>query len=315
MAGSSRCSRFSAKPTQCPEKSPEVAGDAVVNSTGSTLPNIYHIVFDAYSGRTFPAMSEVVDLREYLNDFTYFPKAMAHYPFTDLSVPSYLTGKTYRSGSVIELQTEAKIGGLSEMLRQAGCKTSSYSPNRTRFWSHSNASQVYATSDEFQEQVGKTFMLVSAVRATPEPLRQEVHAMMSRYLWNGENAYSHYKRLSVPLVEKFLQDEPDRAPNGHYNYVHLILPHGPYVRSGDCSIQEETSYFEQAECATRLMARIVEKLKEMERYNSSIIVFQSDHGEISDAKAGNPIEELPLAVQAEYDQLGHNLTSVEFLGY
>lgn len=290
------------------------ASTVVASDVETRRPNIYHVVFDAYSGRSFRAMSELVMLHEELKDFTYFPRAMAHYPYTDLSVPSYLTGKTYKSGSLKKYQSEAKTGGLSELLRKSGYKTASYSPNRTRFWSHSNATQVYATSDEFQGQVGKTFMLVAAVRAAPEFFRQEVHTTISKYLWDGENAYSHYKKLSVPLVEKFLLDEKERADHGHYNYVHLILPHGPYVRSGDCSIEEVTSYLEQAECATRLMKLIVAELKELDRYNNSIIVFQSDHGSIWEPTTNNPIDQFPPTIEAEYRRLGHFISPEDFLG-
>ena len=300
---------FNASPQIEATVSPAIA----IGSPNQALPNIYHVVFDAYSGRTFPAMADALSLDNEFRGFTYFPHAMAHYPSTDLSIPSYLTGSTYKTGSVREYQLKAKNGGLSEHLRLAGYQTSSYSPNRTRFWSHNTASQIYATSDEYQKQVEKTFMLVSAVRAAPEFLRQEIHGLMSSYLWNGENAYSHYRLLSVPLVEKFLEDEEQRSDQGHYNYVHLILPHGPYVRNGDCSISDQTSYLAQAECASRIMKLITDRLKTLGRYDSSIIVFQSDHGSAWRPDQSSAIESFPLDVDKAYAELGHTLESDEFL--
>ncbi|MGI9394547.1 MAG: sulfatase-like hydrolase/transferase, partial [Boseongicola sp.] len=224
----------------------------------------------------------------------------AQYPFTGLSVPSYLTGKIYRTGSLKDFQLEAKTGGLSEILRQAGYSTASYSPNRTGFWSHNNASRIFATSDAFKGDVEKTFALVSAVRAAPEPLRMDVQHFVSRVLWGGQNDYSYYGRKSVPLMEQFLADEEGRSGEGHYNYVHLLLPHPTFIWSGDCVIEGQTNYLEQAECASRLMKRFIAKLKDLGRYENSIILLHSDHGSRLDSDSANPVTTFTQQVKSAY---------------
>ena len=90
--------------------------------------------------------------------------------------------------------------------------------------------------------------------------------------------YALYKRLSVPLFRQFLDEEPRRAATGRYVYLHVILPHPPFVWSADCTYVEPSSYREQTLCATRLMAEMVDTLKRLGRYDDSLVIFQSDHG-------------------------------------
>jgi hypothetical protein len=91
--------------------------------------------------------------------------------------------------------------------------------------------------------------------------------------------YRFYKRLSVPLVDQFLADEPGKSSSGRYTYVHTILSHGPYVWNSKCGPSpRKSSYRKQAKCATLLMKKIVQQLKQLGRTEYSVIIFQSDHG-------------------------------------
>jgi phosphoglycerol transferase MdoB-like AlkP superfamily enzyme len=61
----------------------------------------------------------------------------------------------------------------------------------------------------------------------------------------------------------------------------LILPHFPYVLEEDCSFDpkgERTSPLKQSRCTNQLIIEFVELLKELGRFDNSLIVIQSDHG-------------------------------------
>ncbi len=244
------------------------------------LPNVYQVVFDGYSSLMFERAAAKIKLAEQLQGFTFFKNNMSNYIVTDASVPSFLTGHFFKGGSYKAFQNEAKTGGMRAALEKAGYDISIYAPNRSRFWMYDNASYVY-TSESIAKSNWTRLAQIVLVRAAPEPLRPKA-LDWSRSLFgkNGESgAYGYYKRLSVPLMSKFLSDESNRSDGGHYVYIHLILPHAPFVWTGsDCSLTSGSSYAGQVECATKLMSMFVSKLKELGRYEDSLVILQSDHG-------------------------------------
>ena len=50
----------------------------------------------------------------------------------------------------------------------------------------------------------------------------------------GFSGYGFYKRLSVPLIRQFLGEEREHDDTGRYIYLHVVLPHGPYVWDSAC---------------------------------------------------------------------------------
>ena len=63
-------------------------------SAGKRLPNIYHIIFDAYQSDIFSTIL-TEKLRKELAGFRYLPKATAIYSYTTWSVPSVFVGGKY----------------------------------------------------------------------------------------------------------------------------------------------------------------------------------------------------------------------------
>jgi hypothetical protein len=279
------------------------------NQYGDETPivgNVYHIVFDGYSGLRFPDTVEQLELSQMMSGFTFFENTLANYHMTDASVPSFLHGEFYSGGSFIEWQREAKSGGLRRVLQESGFSIEVYSPDHARFWMFDGASiaktsqdisrSFFRGSDEFR------LAQVTLVRLAPNLLRQEAFWSSDR-LWgyiiallnNVENPgsfshYGYYKRLSVPLARQFLEGEPSRESTGRYVYLHIVLPHQPFVWDSDCNYSGQTSYDAQTLCATRLMGEIIETLKSLDHYNNSLIIFQSDHG-YHGAEAGQLIPE------------------------
>jgi hypothetical protein len=74
----------------------------------------------------------------------------------------------------------------------------------------------------------------------------------------------------------FLREEETLPSKGRYTYVHLIIPHFPFVLNQDCSYDgdyEITGPLEQSLCATSLIVRLVECLKGLGRFDESIVLL------------------------------------------
>jgi len=63
--------------------------------------------------------------------------------------------------------------------------------------------------------------------------------------------------------------------------IHLVLPHSPEVLTADCSYDvagSESTQLDQAGCATKLLVDFVERLKELGRFDNSLVIAHADHG-------------------------------------
>jgi hypothetical protein len=235
-----------------------------------------------------------LELSQKMSGFTVFENTLANYQITDPSVPSFLHGKFYRGGSFKDWQLEAKVGGVRKVLQDSGFSIEAYVPDRARFWMYDGASSVATSRDislsYFQGSDEFRLAQIAMVRLAPTMLRQEMFWASDRlfgyvmaFLNDVENPGTfsqsgYYRRISVPLVQQFLEEERTKESNGRYVYLHVVLPHQPFVWNANCNYADQGSYHEQALCATRLMGEIIETLNSLDRYSNSLVIIQSDHG-------------------------------------
>lgn len=267
---------------------------AVPQAAPSALPNVYHVVFDAYSSLVFEASLDRTGLRDGMAGFTFYRDNLANYVATAGSAPSYLTGTFYEGGDFAAWQEAARTGGIRRTLQDAGYELSLYVPDRSRYWAYPGAGMV-RTSREisrgfFASAAAFQLAQVSLVRVTPNPLRREtLDGTEALFGWivaslngvddlGGISGVEFYKRFSVPLVEQFLAEEAARPATGQYVYIHVILPHAPFTWSADCEYSDGSDFTAQTDCATRLMGRMIARLAELGRLEGSLVLFQSDHG-------------------------------------
>ena len=88
---------------------------------------------------------------------------------------------------------------------------------------------------------------------------------------------------SVYNFRQMLADEAERPGQGQYVYVHAHLPHGPYTLARDCRPYTEEPaalqrFLGQSTCGIGLVNELLAKLKELGRFDDSLIVVHSDHG-------------------------------------
>lgn len=90
--------------------------------------------------------------------------------------------------------------------------------------------------------------------------------------------------LAQPVVsrlglERLLEAEPRLPARGRYTFVHLLLPHSPYVLRRDCSQGAlPTDLAQQTECTLRLVGRFLGTLRGLGRLHDSVVVIHGDHG-------------------------------------
>jgi arylsulfatase A-like enzyme len=87
----------------------------------------------------------------------------------------------------------------------------------------------------------------------------------------------------MDTLDQLVAEEPMREPGGQYVFVHLIMPHGPYLRDNTCRYvgprePSPEAVDAQYECALATIDRINQTLSRLQRYDESLIIIHSDHG-------------------------------------
>ncbi len=289
-------------------RNPDPGASRVSQNVPAKLPNIYHFCFDGYSSLLFQRHAEMHGLKDEFNGFVFFPLNLANYIQTRDSLPSFLTGRLSPGLSIMNFLINVKRTGLRRTLQDAGYQIVLYLPNNAGFWSYYNPSYLRTADQLAEEQSDQTsagrLATIAFVRAAPTLLKQET-LLASNTVFQGASLAHPLLPLmrawSVPLVEAFLADEADRPASGQYVYVHPIIPHMPDLYDADCRLGK-SNYAAQANCAALLMKKIVQRLKDLGRYENSIIIFQSDHGwHLKSDPAVSPFTPFPKEIAGRLD--------------
>lgn len=265
---------------------PEATATAPPPDPPGTGPNVYHLVFDTYHGPLFlPSVSRMGVTRAF-DGFLLYPETRANYLHTNYSFPSFMTGTFYREGeSLAEWRTTFRSEGLLATAYRAGHEISTYTRSPAtghRLASHATKPDVRARSQRF------LLADLWLMRALPNFLQRELYGdgrgLLTRTFLRPEEAGVGRDVMgSLELMDRLIADEAARPSRGQYVFVHLMIPHAPFVLDQDCAyapLLGKRTPWPQTLCATRLMVRFLDRLRELGRYDDAVIVIQSDHGQL-----------------------------------
>lgn len=220
--------------------------------------------------------------REVFSGFTNFEQTYANYLGTDASLPSMFQGNFFKGGQYDTYQKLARTGGIRAEFLRAGYVVSTYTPDNNRFWAFDDAhfkqtSRALSGVSPSFAQIAELGQVV-VVRALPAPLRLVGLSIYGRLF--PFSMYGSYRANAIPLIDSFSKQEINRPATGQYVYLHVILPHGPFLHTSDCerTVVGQTSYSSQIVCAVRMMAHIIRAIRATDHFDNSLIIFSSDHG-------------------------------------
>lgn len=263
-------------------------------ATGNSGPNIYQFVFDGMRSDMFDPAREAAAFP----GFSHYPDNRANYVATDASLPSMFTGRFFEGGSFRAFQAQARAGGYRTALANAGYRASLYTPDRNRFWWLDTVHNP-VTAQDMRRAVNdpsgwKMLLQTGLVEAAPPGLKRPFLEMTR--LWWRWGVYNSYKQ-ETGLLDRFLIDEAKRPPRGQYVYFHIMIPHPPYSLDADCR-PAKTDYTTLAGCTRTMMRRIAQTLAKQGKLESSLVIFQGDHGFHADESNLPPTREaMPVTVR------------------
>lgn len=276
--------------------------------------NVYHIVLDEMQTDAALLFLEDEGAKSNFSGFTLFRYNISNYLYTRASFASYMTGSLYSKGSFRRWYKRFKQQGLLKELYKKGYRITMYSARSQ--WKNPYAAEFKSLQKIYEEETRTSkafyndFTQIWLARITPNVLSNEALSsgkklgqwVFERFkIRESDDTFPRIKDLnrswfpvkisegiepfsSVLMLNRFIDNEKKRSPDGEYVYIHAILPHGPYIFNEDYEYKPELrakrafGYYSQVKCALNLAAEFLEELKHLGRYDSSTIVIHSDTG-------------------------------------
>lgn len=283
-------------------KAAEQAGSRAggeVNTAENQRPNIYFIWLDAMETGYMKKYLAETRNADAFRGFTFFVNNSANYFYTLQSYASFMSGTVYKGGDYKDWSNKGL--NLRKDLDALGYRMTSYAK---RDFLSSLDDAAYGADDIFLKATRSRhpyvadFVTYWLVRSAPaivanESLRYGRRLGNLIHDWvNPASPYSAVKSISdgiepltgVFVLRRFISDESTRAGFNEFVIAHAVLPHGPYVIDRNCAYRGRTgtdpkdAYFDQTVCAMDMVKKFLQKLKELGRYDKSMIIIMGDHG-------------------------------------
>ena len=269
----------------------------------SSSRNIFHIIMDSFQSDIFMELVREEGLAELLDGFIVYPENISTGGRTILSVPALFATNIY-DGTETESEyfNKAMNGSFLHLLNKNGYVVNLLPHVAMKGISYTNYFPIGAT---YAERRSTHMMRTSSFLIDVSMFRQLPH-FLKRVIYNNQNW-----RLSSLVTDPpnhvsfhqkaFFRDYTGKLETAYsksaYHFLHLMPPHPPLVTLADGSYagtalpHTRENYKNEARYILRLFMGFIEKLKNLEIYESSIILLQGDHGagwarENDDSKAG-----------------------------
>jgi hypothetical protein len=266
----------------------------------SSLPNVYHIVFDEFQTEMFETTLED-ETKSALAGFTFFLDARTQWGRTQMSMASIFGPASYDYETDPRDFVDSALRGPDsslELLRLAGYSITAYTHSESIYLSLQPFDQTLLFKDLVPYDPGSNYDQLAAsfwvYSNLPGSVARRLISPEDYEQLDGQNLLPDSgPPLAAEGFRTFVNRERQLPPTGRYSLVHLLLPHFPYVLSEDCHYEAgvETTPSAQAACASHLIEVFLEELRALDRFDDSTIIIHGDHGgrfELNnDGKLGN----------------------------
>jgi len=256
------------------------------------MPNIYHIVFDAYQTDLFE-QTLTSEIEEKLAEFRFFSDTTTPFALTRMALAATFLGKPYDYDALqIDYQRDAYNSRQSFLfsLVEAG-----YNTMAIVHPIHAFKQSLFHQVVPLKKYADMKFIQDSSFLFRNLWLYAHLPKKIAALIVPPEDMVQMEKKNLLPDVapiysysafQKFLSEEDQMASHNRYSFMHLILPHFPNVLRADGTFGQplengdipKTSRIEQTRCVVNMIVALVERLKTLDRFDDSLIVIQGDHG-------------------------------------
>jgi hypothetical protein len=266
--------------------------------------NVIHVVLDGFLSEIF---GEVVDQERASIDrdfsgFVFFADHLGAFPTTRASMPAMLAGVAYRNEMPFDQFFRNTIGTLSV---STVLGTHGYALHSITFDGRDHPPASVEGSPEVVRYTIPTpyasyrdYVIFAALQLFDLSLFRQVPQGLKSYVYNDEDWFVQSRSFGLRQTQRarnvrpsnhaaFLDEFASRVTVAQddpvYTFIHVAMPHPPIAVDAGCSFLggrrlTRASYTGQAQCALRVVRRLLDRLRALGIYDQSVVVLSADHG-------------------------------------
>jgi len=250
--------------------------------------NMIILVVDTFDGSAFSKLIEEDEqYKKAFEGFTFYRDTMGAYTSTDMSLPMIVTGEDYKNdklfGDYLNAAYEESefIGWLTDNGWEKDIYTDMLVPQNNESIRINNLKQLLRVSSDNKKLMKYMYSMVS-FRYLPQPLKKYFtfypdNLKMELCTFDSEEyeAYAEDNLAFRNLIDSLTAEKE----KGVFQLIHIDGSHPPFYYTKDLELSEtETSYEEECEAMIRLTERFLDKLRQADIYDNTVIYIMGDHG-------------------------------------
>ena len=257
-----------------------------IDASAQKLPNIYLLLLDGFQTEMFD-VTLTPQVKKSLGGFVQFHENTALFGRTLMSIPSIFGGRSYDFNSPQVVYKESSFTSDSSTLswlKKAGYTEHAYVMDKINEY---NNLSLFDSVIEHENKRGRytphsVFFGAWAYRNLP--LFASTRILGAERLERIKGKDTLPRNASVSSVDgffRYLENEKDLPASNRFTFLYMLLPHKPFIFNDDCSFSNDmalTGPISQSKCATNLIVKFIKTLKELDRFNDSMIIITADHG-------------------------------------
>ncbi|KMQ51500.1 hypothetical protein CHISP_1508 [Chitinispirillum alkaliphilum] len=262
--------------------------------------NIILLILDAFQA---DVMQEILcyrpEYKEVFEDFIFYRNAASAYSKTYATIPLFLTGEWYENQTPIQsfLRESFSNSSITSEMMNDGWRVDLFPwIPRTIYFSEAVASNIVPqiSFSEKIEQAGRLLDL-SLFRTVPQIFKP---FFLNNYQWritpvvrNGITAFQNreesarrnpHPHPAIDFVQRLSDQASADLSEPSFKMYHLGVPHEPFLLNEELEMERLSScregFVRHSIASLEVARRVIEKLKNLEIYDQSMILVVSDHG-------------------------------------
>ena len=263
--------------------------------------NVIHIVLDAFPSWIFAELleQERSTFDRDFSGFSFFADHLGAFPTTRASMPAMLTGMAYRNEvplndfireNIRERSIFSVLDGYGYQVHAASFHGTDQPPAvfpNGRSPVRYTIPTPYGSRREYLKFAAAQLVDLSLFRHVPHGIKPRVY---NEQAWLLQSLYSEQqvgRNTRTSGHEAFVKDYTRRLRTATdqpvYTFLHVAIPHPPVVMDSRCTFigptrLDPTSYAAQSRCGLVLIQDLLNRLRALGVYDSSLVLLASDHG-------------------------------------
>jgi len=254
--------------------------------------NMVILLLDSIDGQAFQQIiEEHPEYKEVFADFTSFTNTLSGYPYTTRAVPLLLFGKWYDNSTYYPyfIQDAIDESPLIHRLEEEDYDKSVYFEYIQRANIDYKRFSNFVPVERFNEPDKFCKMIIKLVGLKYLPYDLKKYCMLtSEDIYydtlktnEGENL-DYYNFENEAFYDRICNTDVTFSKDKCFKFLYAQGAHGPHIFEPDMSETEDGNYQKSVEASITIAKQYLEKLKEAEVYDNSIIVILADHGVAKD---------------------------------